>query len=398
MRRILGMVLAAVVCGPALAAPLEGANGTAASPYAAWKNGPPADPAWFPVAVWLQAPRNAAKYKELGINLYVGLWDGPTEAQLKELRDAGMPVICHPNAVGLAHKEDKGIVAWMHGDEPDNAQVLPGNKGYGPPILPSKIVEDYRKTAAADPSRPVLLNLGQGVAWDGWHGRGVRTNKPEDYPEYCKGGDIVSFDVYPANHDRPDVAGKLEFVPKGVARLREWTGDRKPVWCCIECTPFDGPARKPTPANVRTEVWMALIHGARGLIYFVHVFKPRFIEAGLLADAEMAQAVKAVNAQVRDLAPVLNSPSVREAVKVVSSAAGIPVDVLVKRYDGSTYVFAVAMRGAPTKATFAVAGLPAKASAEVLGEARTIEVAGGTFEDAFEGYGVHLYRIGGPKR
>ena len=30
---------------------------------------------------------------------------------------------------------------------------------------------------------------------------------------------------------------------------------------------------------------MALIHGADGLIYFGHQFEPRFIEAGLLADA-----------------------------------------------------------------------------------------------------------------
>jgi hypothetical protein len=143
---------------------------------------------------------------------------------------------------------------------------------------------------------------------------------------------------------------------------------------------------------------MALIHGARGLIYFVHVFRPRFIEAGLLADAEMAKAVKAVNRQVLDLAPALNSPTVKDGAKVASSAAEIPIDAMVKRHGGATYVFAACMRNAAAKGTFTVAGLPAKASAEVLGEGRTLDVAGGTFEDAFEGYGVHLYRIGEPKR
>ncbi len=29
---------------------------------------------------------------------------------------------------------------------------------------------------------------------------------------------------------------------------------------------------------------MSLIFGSRGLIYFVHQFKPKFIEAALLAD------------------------------------------------------------------------------------------------------------------
>ena len=53
---------------------------------------------------------------------------------------------------------------------------------------------------------------------------------------------------------------------------------------------------------------MALIHGARGIIYFAHQFKPKFIEAGLLADEEMARGVAALNRQIRELAPVLNSP------------------------------------------------------------------------------------------
>src|SRR5688572_30946341 len=43
--------------------------GPAATTYAAWKNGPPSDPDYFPIAVWLQDPRNAARFKAAGINL-----------------------------------------------------------------------------------------------------------------------------------------------------------------------------------------------------------------------------------------------------------------------------------------------------------------------------------------
>ena len=56
---------------------------------------------------------------------------------------------------------------------------------------------------------------------------------------------------------------------------------------------------------------MALIHGSRGLIYFVHQFKPKFNEHALLDDPEMLAAVTAINRQIRDLAPVLNSPTSR---------------------------------------------------------------------------------------
>jgi hypothetical protein len=376
-----------------LAATAAAARAEEASPYRAWTNGLSRDPGYFPIAVWLQDPKNAGRFKEVGINLFVGLWEGPTAGQLAELKKAGMPVICEQNRTALADPNRDIIVGWMHGDEPDNAQELPGGKGYGPPIPPARIVADYEKIRAADPTRPVMLNLGQGVAWDGWYGRGVRSNKPEDYPEYAQGGDIVSFDIYPANHDAPAVARNLWYVPKGVDRLRAAAGPGKIVWNCIECTPIGGPDRQPAPRDVRTEVWMSLIHGSQGLIYFVHVFKPRFIEAGLLADAAMAKEVTAINRQIRELAPVLNRPTQPGAVQVTSSVAEVPIDAMAKSLDGARYVFAVSMRGAPAKASFRLADPAGARQAEVLGERRTLDVKDGTFEDAFDGYAVHLYKI-----
>jgi hypothetical protein len=353
-----------------------------------------ADPSVFPVAVWLQNPARAPDYKAIGINLYVGLWKGPTEAQLAELKKHGMHVICSQNEVGLKHLDDPTVVAWMHGDEPDNAQSLGRGKGYGPPVTPAKVAADYERLKKADPSRPVLLNLGQGVAWDRYVGRGTRTNHPEDYPEYLKGCDIASFDIYPAVHDHRDVAGKLWFVADGVSRLRKWTGGKKPVWNCVECTHISNPKAKATPAQVKAEVWMSLVRGSRGLIYFAHQFQPKFIEAGLLDDKEMAAAVGAINKQIHELAPVLNRPKVADGVRV-SSAPGVPVEAIVKRRDGTTYVFAVGMRAGAATATFTVGGLAGKAKAEVLGEGRTVEVRDGVFKDDFAPWDVHLYAVRG---
>ena len=97
----------------------------------------------FPIAVWLQDPKNAGAYKALGINLFVGLWEGPTEAQLTALEKAGMPVMCEQNAEGLKARWGQEIAGWMQEDEPDNAQSLGEGKGYGPPVLPEKVVERY---------------------------------------------------------------------------------------------------------------------------------------------------------------------------------------------------------------------------------------------------------------
>jgi hypothetical protein len=352
------------------------------------------DPGYFPLAVWLQSPWNATKYKEIGINLYVGLHRGPTEEQLAAMDQAGMPVICHQNEVGLKWKNPKTIVAWMHGDEPDNAQPKPaGQKGWDPPIKPEKIIADYQKLKQTNPKRPVFLNLGQGVAWDNWIGRGERTRHPEDYPEYAKGADILSFDIYPATHDHKDVAGKLELVPFGVERLRKWSGDKKPVWTCIETTKINNPDATLTPHQVRAEVWMAIIHGARGIVYFAHEFKPRFVEAGLLANPDIADAVKAINAQVTQLAPVINSPAVKDPAAVESSDKDVPIAVMTRRHNGHTYVFAAAMRDKPVKGTFRMPAGIGRGIVDVIGEDRTIDIKAGGWTDEFKGYEVHLYRI-----
>jgi hypothetical protein len=363
------------------------------SPYLKWQNGPSHNADFFPVAVWLQNPAKAAMYRQAGFNTYVGLWRGPTQKQLQQLKRAGMKVICHQNEVALKYVDDRTIVGWMHGDEPDNAQSLGKGKGYGPPVKPEKIVDDYNKIRAADPTRPVLLNLGQGVAWDGWHGRGVRTNHPEDYPQYVKGCDIASFDIYPVVHSRHQVAGKLWYVAKGVQRLKKWTEGKKVVWNCIECTRINNKQKKATPKQVKCEVWMSIIHGSMGIIYFVHEWQPKFDESALLSDSQMLAAVTRINKQINALAPVLNSPTINDNIHVSSDNKDVPVSFMAKKYQGAKYLFAVGMRDGSTKAKFTVPDLKAGMAIEVLGENRIIISGQGVFNDNFDRWDVHLYRI-----
>src|SRR3954468_7481718 len=80
----------------------------------------PRDPSFFPLAVWLQSPRNAERFKAAGINTYVGLWRGPNEEQFNQLKAAGLKLICHQNKFAFDHKDDPLIIAWMQDDEPDN--------------------------------------------------------------------------------------------------------------------------------------------------------------------------------------------------------------------------------------------------------------------------------------
>ena len=406
--RVIGIVVLAAFALAAWAnrpaAAQEASSKEQAAPYANWTNGPGTSDDFFPIAVWLQSPRNAPKYRDIGINLYVGLWKGPTAGQIGELKRHGMRVVCSQNEYALENLDEKAIVAWMHGDEPDNAQSLGSGKGYGPPIPPARIVEDYRQIRAKDPTRPVLLNLGQGAAWDGWHGRGVRTNHPEDYAEYFRGCDIASFDIYPAVHKKPEVAGKLWYVPRGVSRLCKWTTESQIVWNCIECTRISNTEVKPTPEQVKAEVWMALIHGSRGLIYFCHQFQPKFVEAGLLADSEMSEAVGQINRRIHQLAPVLDSPTLPDAVNVTADPSSVsaelrkampagPIATMVKRRGSATYLFAVRMEDTPVQATFQLTDAPNATTIEVLDEKRDLKLSNGRFKDDFGPYQVHLYII-----
>lgn len=360
-----------------------------------WENGPPDEASYFPLGVWLQSPANAAAYREIGINVYIGLWQGPTAEQLAALTAAGMPVMAAQNELALSNLANPIIQGWTQQDEPDNAQP-DGQGGYGPCVDPSEIIARYHEMKRQDPSRPVLLNLGQGVAWDydrPYVGRGSAcARKWEQYPEYVKGADIVSFDIYPVTSPYEHIQGELWLVARGVDRLREWTSDERPVWNVIETTHVKS-ERMPTPHQVRAEVWMSLIHGSKGIFYFAHEWYPRFREAALLHYPEMREAVANLNYQIRELAPVLNSPSIEGAVTAESSNSETPVDLLVKYYGDSAYVFAAAMRDNPTEARFTLRDSTCSGPVEVIGENRSVAVDQRQFGDSFGGYEVHLYRL-----
>ncbi|MFO7933452.1 MAG: T9SS type A sorting domain-containing protein [Bacteroidales bacterium] len=380
MKRIAIIIPILLICK---GIPLQGQDAT-------WENGLPDDPGFFPIAVWLQDPADASAYREGGINLYIGLWQGPTEDQLSALRAAGMPVMCSQNATGLDHLEDSIIVGWTQHDEPDNAQP-DGSGGYDPCIDPEVIQGIYDEMKANDPTRPVYLNLGQGVSNTDWVGRGTCTGDTWMYPYYIEGCDIVSFDIYPVTSRYDHIRDNLWYVARGIDNLREWSEDSKPVWCWIESTHINS-QQKPTPAQVKSEVWMALIHGAKGFGYFCHEWVPEFNSNALLDDPVMFPAVTAINSRIHELAPVLNSPDTRDRVTVTSDNSDVPIDILVKHFRDTLYVFAVAMRDGTTSGTFSVEGIRDD-EVTVIGEARKIEVTDDGFEDAFSGYEVHLYKM-----
>ncbi len=347
----------------------------------------PDDQRFFPIGVWMQSPKNAPYYASLGINTLIGLWNGPTEEQLVDLAHENLLAIATQNDVGLSSPNNRIIRAWMQQDEPDDAQAItPGV--YGPCVPASEIVRRYREMKSRDPTRPVWLNFGPGLADENWIGRGSCTGDVGYYDVASDGADILSFDIYPAGSAEPKVKGKLEYVAHGVENLRKHAARGQPVWAIIETSALD-PQRPVQPSEVRAEVWMALIHGATGIGYFVHEFAPTFREDGIFRHPEVAQEVAAVNRSIHALAPILNSPDARRQISIKSA---VPIATKLKENGNELYVFAVAMLNNPAKPRFEISGI-GSARATVLGEDRDVPVVNGVFQDSFSGYGVHLYRI-----
>jgi hypothetical protein len=65
---------------------------------------------------------------------------------------------------------------------------------------------------------------------------------------------------------------------------------------------------------------------------------------------------------------------------------------MIKEQEGWVYMFAIAMRDAPTVAQFTLGRASADGRVEVIGEDRVLPIESDSFSDSFDGYEVHLYR------
>ena len=209
---------------------------------------------------------------------------------------------------------------------------------------------------------------------------------------------------------------------------RGYVGDSKPIFAFVEDgDPFSGDTNGSsyiTPPELNWATWSSLIHGARGVIYFDHSFSGPGsgnvgVENSYFQTVQPGQTIsiynqiKATDALVEQLAPVLNSPFALNYVTVKDNApqdAGLPsytfgsgvdltqggLEVMAKDYNGQFYIFADT-RDSETRtnipATFTIAD-PNATSVTVVGENRTIAVVNGVFTDTFATAAtVHIYEV-----
>jgi hypothetical protein len=166
-----------------------------------------------------------------------------------------------------------------------------------------------------------------------------------------------------------------------------------PVWAFVEVGHPFSEEDAPTilPAQVRAAVWHSIIAGARGILYFNHSFGGECFSLHALREpcyADVREAVTATNAQITELAPVLNSWTVDGLVAVDG-----PARTLTKMHDGTFWVLAGATSPEGGSVTVTTSCLD-DGTVVVDGEDRTLPLRDGRFTDDFaDGDAVHVYRI-----
>jgi hypothetical protein len=179
-----------------------------------------------------------------------------------------------------------------------------------------------------------------------------------------------------------EAAKSGELVPPTFLTQRN---TEKPLWVGLQAYRKPGASgRYPTAVEYRAQAYLALIHGARGLMWY-----GGSVTGGLFASVKDGdwEALKALAGELRSLSPVLMAPGIPSPV----SPSAAPVSAALKQEGGRRVLIAVNRGPAPVEVALKVP-VPA-GTAAVLGENRTVEVKNGEIRDRFAAYGTHLYEL-----
>jgi hypothetical protein len=389
--------------------------------FGAWSDGFPTSPSFFPIGVFDQSlgynsssgtysQSEITAYKNEGINTFINLYNGYNQKFLSAIHSLGMYALTGPTAPSYANGTIDGYVWFDEADGTNDCGSVPSSSILGESVSCSPT------SSGATPSS-VIAQVNADL--QGAHGAGDKTRP--DYCQYTKpvaelsglstaqaaayvnaGCDIVSYDSYiindsyASNHD-------LWRQYDDVENVRRLAADKLPVWPFIEAGEVFNSDQwsgiTATPAMSVAEAWNAIIAGARGIQWFDHDFGGS--DGGYATSSDdlidtnsvftsLQSTVKAFDAEVTGLAPVLNSSFANGYVTNNGS-----MNVMAK-YDAATndfYVFAAPRSASAQTITFKVTG-GYSGPVTVYDEGRTVTAADGQFTDTFSGQtAVHVYVI-----
>ena len=315
---------------------------------------------FFPVGIYCYEPTAFEEVKELGFNTVVT--HGNME-NLERCEELGLKVIGQiwPDSTseGVAAsteevvngiKDSPALLAYYLWDEPDL----------------NKTSEEVVRLATAAAARA-----------DPYHPTFTTFYIPETFHRFARTVDIFAPDPYPiAFHNTRPMMMVSDWVD------RAWAAARRgqsvfPVLQTFQAAPY---WLLPTPEQLRCMAYLAVIHGAKAIIYY---------EYGGAKDTPLWDAFRPLNEEMKALSPVLLVGSASERFHVFPRQVG--VDVLEKEHEGHLYIIAANTQDHPTEVQFK--SRREQGTVEVMFEGRSLPLTDGAFLDSFPPYGVHVYRL-----
>ncbi len=181
--------------------------------------------------------------------------------------------------------------------------------GYGFATAPERMLtmgegmrEGYKALRERDPAHPVWMNH-------------APRNTIEDLSYFNQGADIVGCDIYPVPETRhirhSDLANRTLGSVGAYTKRMQASAPGKPVWMVLQGTGWGdfgvesgdderAAMRRPRKDETRFMAYDAIVHGARGILYW----GAQFVEK----DSDFWNELLEVTAELKDLQPVLTAP------------------------------------------------------------------------------------------
>jgi hypothetical protein len=383
----------------------------------------------FPIGVWLQHATDAATYKAIGVNTYIGLWMFPcTDSHYCELASDALPLLKSAGMKVYAG-DDLNSVAWIQANSADFGSTIVGymlgdeadmNKVSGDPVVAAASMPDAWQSRcdaikAADPSRARYANFGKGFALNPWAGYHVDAGSTQaaDFAKYVEPTTLLSSDYYGITDPyEPLSSHGIWTYGRAVDNTKISCANSRPVWGFVEASaPFpevnsNQIRNRMLATDIMPAIWNMVVHGAQGFVYFCHDFSTTGNTGGALHEPGMPAAMQAVDASVQQYADVLLTGTTVSGVSA-STGAAVGVTTLAKLFNGTTYIFAMAegnssnIYGQAVDAVITVAGggnhtvtaVAYSSPPNMVAESRSLTMTGGSLpSEHFGAYQVRIYR------
>lgn len=350
----------------------------------------------FPVGFYSTLSEDFARFAAEGFNTVltyttdVGacarMTERAGEAGLRLIVSALRPYVADRDAQGLAGAVSQlaglpGLLGYYLWDEPSLAK--PGQS-------PDDMRWVYEQALDCDPSHLTCTVF----------------CVPSEFRAYADTTDVFLVDPYVCFKDsQPDMTQVADWVDQA----RRAVGDSKPVWIVPQCFAHPlgpGSYRMPTIEEQRCMTYLALVHGAKGILWFVYTgFCIHSDEVARKTGLPSGQAawvfrgtipacyplrwdgITRIAREVKELAPLLLAPDPEQTQSVTEG--GDAVHCVLKGQGAERLLLAVNTRNRQAAFRCLLPGV--RGAPDVLWEDRKASLEDGVLEDIFQPYEVHAY-------